>query len=77
MNSGRYALSQVLEYIHWQTLKRLSARYGTETRVRHFGCRLQLIITPMNSMASTPFNESENADQMDSPHALYCSGFAD
>jgi hypothetical protein len=50
MNSGRYALSQVLEYIHWQTLKRLSARYGTETRVRHFGCRLQLIITPMNSM---------------------------
>ena len=43
MNSGRYVLSQVLEHIHWQTLKRLSARYGTETRVRHFGCRQQLI----------------------------------
>jgi hypothetical protein len=43
MNSGRYILSQVLEHIHRQTLKRLSARYGTETRVRHFGCRQQLI----------------------------------
>jgi hypothetical protein len=43
MNSGRYVLSQVLEQIHWQTLKRLSARYRTETRVRHFGCRQQLI----------------------------------
>jgi hypothetical protein len=43
MNSGRYVLSQVLEHIHWQTLKRLSARYRTETRVRHFGCRQQLI----------------------------------
>jgi hypothetical protein len=43
MNSGRYVLSQVLEHIHWQTLKRLSARYGSETRVRHFGCRQQLI----------------------------------
>ena len=43
MNSGRYVLSQVLEHIYWQTLKRLSACYGTETRVRHFGCRPQLI----------------------------------
>jgi len=43
MNSGRYVLSQVLEHIHWQTLKRLSVRYETETRVRHFGCRQQLI----------------------------------
>jgi len=30
MNSGRYVLSQVLEHIHRQTLKRLSARSGTE-----------------------------------------------
>ena len=43
MNSGRYVLSQVLEHIHWQTLKRLRARYRTEARVRHFGCRQQLI----------------------------------
>ncbi len=43
MNSGRYVLSQVLEHIHWQALKRLSVRYGAETRVRHFGCRQQLI----------------------------------
>ncbi len=43
MNSGRYVLSQALEHIHWQTLKCLSARYGTETRVRHFCCWQQLI----------------------------------
>jgi hypothetical protein len=43
MNSGRYVLSQVLEHIHWQTLKRLCVCYGTETRARHFGCRQQLI----------------------------------
>ena len=43
MNSGRYVLSQVLDHIHWQTLKRLCLRYGTEARVRHFGCRQQLI----------------------------------
>jgi hypothetical protein len=43
MNSGRYILSQVLDLVHWQTLTRLVERYNAESRVRHFGCRQQLI----------------------------------
>ena len=43
MNSGRYVLSQVLDLVHWQTLSRLVERYNAESRVRHFGCRQQLI----------------------------------
>lgn len=41
MNSGRYVLTQVLDRIHWQTLRRLAERYNIRTR--HFGCRQQLI----------------------------------
>jgi hypothetical protein len=43
MNSGRYILSQVLDLVHWQTLSRLVNRYDAESKVRHFGCRQQLI----------------------------------
>ena len=43
MNSGRYILSQVLDLVHRQTLDRLVERYNAEARVRHFGCRQQLI----------------------------------
>jgi hypothetical protein len=43
MNTGRYILSQVLDLVHWQTLSRLVERYKAESRVRHFGCRQQLI----------------------------------
>jgi hypothetical protein len=43
MNSGRYVLSQILDFVHWQTLSRLVERYDAECRVRHFGCRQQLI----------------------------------
>lgn len=43
MNTGRYVLSQVLDLVHWQTLSRLVDRYDAESRVRHFGCRQQLI----------------------------------
>ena len=43
MNSGRSVLSQVLDLVHWQTLARLVGRYDAESRVRHFGCRQQLI----------------------------------
>jgi hypothetical protein len=43
MNSGRYILSQVLDLVHRQTLERLVCRYNAESRVRHFGCRQQLI----------------------------------
>lgn len=43
MNSGRFVLTQLLDLIHRQTLDRLADRYGAESRVRHFGCRQQLI----------------------------------
>jgi hypothetical protein len=43
MNSGRYVLAQVLDLVHWETLRRLVHRYDAEARVRHFGCRQQLI----------------------------------
>jgi len=43
MNSGRFVLSQLLELVHRETLDRLVEHYGAESRVRHFGCRQQLI----------------------------------
>lgn len=43
MNTGRYVLSQVLDLVHWQTLSRLVEHYNAESRVKHFGCRQQLI----------------------------------
>jgi hypothetical protein len=41
MNSGRYVLTQILDWVDRQTLTRLAARYNIRTR--HFGCRQQLI----------------------------------
>jgi hypothetical protein len=41
MNSGRYALTQVLDLVERKTLTRLAERYNIRTR--HFGCRQQLI----------------------------------
>jgi hypothetical protein len=43
MNAGRYVLSQILELVDRKTLARLVTRYDAESRVRHFGCRQQLI----------------------------------
>lgn len=43
MNSGRFVLSQILDLVHRQTLDRLVKRYDAESRVRHFGCRQQLV----------------------------------
>jgi len=43
MNSGRYILSQVLDLVDRKMLFRLVERYNAESRVRHFGCRQQLI----------------------------------
>lgn len=43
MNTGRFVLSQVLDMVHRQTLDRLVGRYNAESRMRHFGCRQQLI----------------------------------
>ncbi|MFA6176020.1 MAG: DUF4372 domain-containing protein, partial [Phycisphaerae bacterium] len=43
MNSGRFVLSQVLDLVDRKTLSRLVQHYDAESRVRHFGCRQQLI----------------------------------
>lgn len=43
MNSGRYVLSQILDLVDRKTLFRLVKRYDAESRVRHFGCRQQLL----------------------------------
>jgi hypothetical protein len=43
MNTGRYILSQVLDLVDRKMLFRLVERYDAESRVRHFGCRQQLI----------------------------------
>lgn len=43
MNSGRFVISQVMDLVHRQTLDRLTKLYGADYRVRHFGCRQQLI----------------------------------
>lgn len=43
MNSSRFVLSQLLDLVHRETLERLVERYNAESRVRHFGCRQQLI----------------------------------
>ena len=43
MNSGRYILSQILDLVDRKTLSRLVECYKAESRVRHFGCRQQLI----------------------------------
>ncbi len=43
MNSGRYILSQILDLVERKLLARLVERYHAESRVRHFGCRQQLI----------------------------------
>jgi hypothetical protein len=43
MNSGRYILSQVLDLVDRKSLSRLVQRYDAESKVRHFGCRQQLI----------------------------------
>jgi hypothetical protein len=43
MNSGRYILSQLLDLVDRKTLSRFVDRYNAELRMRHFGCRQQLI----------------------------------
>lgn len=43
MNTGRYVLSQVLDLVDRKSLSRLVERYNAQSRVRHFGCRQQLI----------------------------------
>ena len=75
MNSGRFVLSQILDQVHWQTLGRLVDRYNAEARVRHFGCRQQLIC-----MAFAQLTWREGLRDIETclnarPEALYHLGF--
>ena len=75
MNCGRYVLSQVLDLVHWQTLARLVGRYDAESRVKHFGCRQQLICM---SFAQLTWREGlrDIATCLDAkPETLYPLGF--
>ena len=75
MNSGRYVLSQVLDLIDRKTLTRLVERYDAESRVRHFGCRQQLICM---AFAQLTWREGlrDIVDCLNArPHARYHLGF--
>ena len=77
MNSGRYILSQILDLVHWQTLSRLVERYDAESRVRHFGCRQQLICM---AFAQLTWREGlrDIAECLNArPATLYHLGFSD
>jgi len=75
MNSGRYILAQVLDLVHRQTLDRYVQRYNAEAKVRHFGCRQQLIC-----MAFAQLTWREGLRDIETclnakPEALYHLGF--
>ncbi len=75
MNSGRYILTQVLDLVHRQTLDRYVERYDAEAKVRHFGCRQQLIC-----MAFAQLTWRERLRDIETclnarPEALYHLGF--
>ena len=77
MNSGRFVLTQLLDLIHRQTLDRLVERYNAESRVRHFGCRQQLICM---AFAQLTWREGlrDIADCLNArPAARYHLGFRD
>ena len=76
MNAGRYVLSQVLDLVHWQSLRRLVERYGAETRVRHFGCRQQLICMVFAQLTWREGLRDIETCLNARPEALYHLGFA-
>ena len=75
MNTGRYILSQVMDQIHWQTLSRLVDKYSAEARVRHFGCRQQLICMVFAQMTWRESLRDMEACLNARPEALYHLGF--
>ena len=75
MNSGRYVLSQVLDLVDRKSLSRLVQRYDAKSKVRHFGCRQQLIC-----MAFAQLTWREGLRDIDTclnarPETLYHLGF--
>lgn len=75
MNSGRYILSQVLDLVERKTLERLSTRYQAETRVRHFGCRQQLICMVFAQLTWREGLRDIETCLNAKPEALYHLGF--
>lgn len=77
MNCGRYVLSQVLDQVHWQTLRRLADRYGAEARVRHFKTPQQLIAMVFAQMTWRDGLRDIEACLNARPEALYHLGFTE
>ena len=75
MNSGRFVLTQLLDLIHRQTLDRLVERYNAESRVRHFGCRQQLICMAFAQLTWREGLRDIATCLNAKPEALYHSGF--
>ena len=68
-------MSQLLDLVNRKTLSRLVERYDAESRVRHFGCRQQLICM---AFAQLSWREGlrDIADCLNArPHARYHLGF--
>ena len=64
-----------MDLVHRQTLDRLVARYGAETRVRHFGCRQQLICMAFAQLTWRESLRDIEACLNAKPEALYHLGF--
>src|SRR5258708_6617308 len=77
MNSGRYILSQVLDLVERKTIERLSARYGAESRVRHFGCRQQFICMVFAQLTWREGLRDIETCLNAKPEALYHLGFGE
>lgn len=77
MNSGRYVLSQVLDLVDRKTLSRLVQRYDAESRVRHFGCRQQLICMAFAQLTWREGLRDIATCLNAKPEALYHLGFCE
>jgi hypothetical protein len=75
MNTGRYVLSQIIEFVDRKTLSRLVARYGAEERVRHFKCRQQFICMVFAQMTSRDGLRDIATCLNARPETLYHLGF--
>ena len=77
MNSGRYILSQVLDLVERKTIERLSTTYRAQTRVRHFGCRQQLICMVFAQLTWRDGLRDIETCLNAKPEALYHLGFSE
>ncbi len=77
MNAGRHVISQVLDLVERKTLSRLVARYHAESRVRHFGCRQQLICMAFAQLTWREGLRDIATCLNAKPEALYHLGFCE